>query len=76
MIEIDYIKLEDGLEYAIVDEIVINDVKYLYLVQEETNKFELRKLDDQDYLIKVENKEEYQKAMVQFAKIHKNDLAN
>lgn len=76
MIEIDFITLEDGLEYAIVDEIVINSVKYLYLVEENSNKVELRKLNDNEDLIKVTKKEEYDKALIEFAKIHKNDLAS
>lgn len=76
MIEIDFITLEDGLEYAIVDEIVINNIKYLYLVEENSNKVELRKLNDNEDLIKVENKQEYDKALIEFAKIHKNDLAS
>ena len=75
MIEVDYIILEDGLEYAIVDEIVISDIKYIYLVEENSNKFELRKLNDNEDLIKVNNEQEYTKAMLEFAKIHKNDLA-
>lgn len=75
MIDIDYIILEDGLEYAIVDEIIINNIKYLYLVEENANKFELRKLNELEDLIKVEDQQEYNKAMLEFAKIHKNDLA-
>ena len=76
MIEIDFITLEDGLEYAIVDEIVIDDVKYLYLVEEKTNKVELRKLDSNEDLIKVDDQQEYNVAIIEFAKIHKNNLAS
>ena len=75
MIEIDFIMLEDGLEYAIVDELVINNIKYLYLVEEKSNKVELRKLDENDNLIKLTSNEEIKKAMLEFAKIHKNDFA-
>ena len=71
----DFITLEDGLEYAIVDEIIIDSIKYLYLVDENRGKVELRKLDNEEDLIKVENKEEYNKALAAFAKNHKNDLA-
>lgn len=75
MINMDFITLEDGLEYAIVDEIIIDSIKYLYLVDENRGKVELRKLDNEEDLIKVENKEEYNKALAVFAKNHKNDLA-
>ena len=71
----DFITLEDGLEYAIVDEIIIDSIKYLYLVDENRGKVELRKLDNEEDLIKDENKEEYNKALAAFAKNHKNDLA-
>lgn len=76
MIDIDFITLEDGLDYAIVDEIIINNIKYLFLVEEYTNKVELRKLDNALNLNKIIDKNEYNKAMVEFAKIHKNDLAS
>ena len=75
MIELDFITLEDGIEYAIIDEIVIDGSKFLYLVDDNSNKFELRKLDKDDYLVKT-TQEEYNKALVEFAKIHKNDLAS
>lgn len=74
MIEIDFITLEDGLDYAIVDEIIINGIKYLFLVEEKSNNVELRKLDNNENLIKILNKKEFNKAMIEFAKIHKNDL--
>lgn len=75
MINMDFITLEDGLEYAIVDEIIIDGIKYLYLVDENSSKIELRKLNNAEDLIKVENKEEYNKALALFVKNHKNDLA-
>ena len=75
MIEVDYITLEDGLNYIIVDEIIINNIKYLYLVEENSKNCELRKTDEQENLIKLNNQEEHTKAMLEFAKIHKNDLA-
>lgn len=75
MIEMDFIELEDGLEYAIVDEIMIDNNKYLYLFEETNNKVELRKLDRNEDLIKIIDKLEFDKAMLEFAKIHRNDLA-
>jgi len=74
MIEMEFIALEDGLEYGIVDEIIINDTKYLYLVEENSNKVELRKLDSNNDLIKIISKQEYDKAIIEFAKRHKNDF--
>lgn len=76
MIDVDFITLEDGMDYAIVDEIVIDNIKYLYLVEENSNKVDLRKLDEDENLEKVLEKNEYDKAMIEFAKIHKNDLAS
>lgn len=76
MIDVDFITLEDGMDYAIVDEIVIDNNKYLYLVEENSNKVDLRKLDEDENLEKVLEKNEYDKAMIEFAKIHKNDLAS
>ena len=75
MIEMDFIELEDGLDYAIVDELIIDGIKYLYLFEETTNKIELRKLDSNEDLIKISNQKEIDKAMLEFAKIHRNDLA-
>lgn len=72
MIEMDFITLEDGVDYAIVDEIIIDDIKYLYLVNND-NKVELRKLDYNENLVRV-TKEESDMALVEFAKLHKNDL--
>ena len=70
----DFIVLEDGLEYCIVDEIIINDIKYLYLVNDDNRKIELRKLDKNNDLLKVTNKKEYDEALDKFSIKHKNDL--
>ena len=75
MVNVEVITLEDGLEYNIVDEIVIEDIKYIYLVEANTNKVELRKLDDDENLLQVDDIKEQEKALVVFAKKHKNDLA-
>lgn len=75
MIEMDFITLEDGLEYAIVDEIIIDSTKYLYLVEENSQRVELRKLDVNEDLIPLD-KDEQSKALVEFVKLHKNDLSS
>lgn len=75
MIDVETITLEDGLEYIIVDEIEINGIKYIYLVEEDTNKVELRRLDDKENLLFVDDLKEIEKALIEFAKKHKNDLA-
>lgn len=75
MVNVEVITLEDGLEYNIVDEIVIEDIKYIYLVEANTNKVELRKLDEDENLLQVDDIKEQEKALVVFAKKHKNDLA-
>ena len=72
-VEVEFIKLENGLEYAIVDELVIDGNMYLYMVNEERKDVEIRKQDENDYLIKIDKKE-YDKVMLEFMKKHRNDF--
>ena len=74
-VELEYIILEDGIEYAIVDEITIDNNLYLYLVNNNRN-VEIRRQDEQENLIKVNDKNEYDKVMLVFMKKHKNDFSN
>lgn len=74
MIDMDFITLEDGLEYGIVDEIIIDNIKYLYLVNDDNRKIELRKLDKNNDLLKITNKKENDEALDKFVIKHKNDL--
>jgi len=75
MIELEYIVLEDGLEYAIVDEIEINKEKFIYLVNEENNNVVVRKLNKDNKLVSIEDNEQIKDAMMHFAKKHRNDFA-
>ncbi len=75
MIDIDSIELENNLEYDILDEIIINNIKYLYLINKDINDAQIRKLDDEENLNVVTDKAEYDKAMLEFLKKHKHDFA-
>ena len=77
MIDIDYIELENGKNYDILDEITINNIKYLYLINEnDTKDITIRKVDNNDNLLIIEDKKEYDKVMIEFMKKHRNDFAN
>ena len=73
MEEIEYITLEDNLEYVIVDEIMLEGIKYLILVNSEIKNSTVRKLDDKENLVKV-TPEEQQRVYVEFTKKHINDV--
>ncbi len=74
MVDMDYITLENGKEYAIVDEINVLGNRIVYLVCE--NEVELRKLDEKEDLLKIEDNELKDKAMLEFMKKHRNDFTN
>lgn len=75
MVEMDFIVLEDDLEYAIVDEITINNVKYIYLINEDNNTVKLRKLNEEEDLLEITDSQEHDKAMLEFMKKHRNDFS-
>lgn len=74
MVDMDYITLENGKEYAIVDEINVLGNRIVYLVCE--NEVELRKIDEKEDLLKIEDNELKDKAMLEFMKKHRNDFTN
>ena len=74
MVDMDYITLENGKEYAIVDEINVLENRIVYLVCE--NEVELRKIDEKEDLLKIEDNELKDKAMLEFMKKHRNDFTN
>ena len=74
MVDMDYITLENGKEYAIVYEINVVGNRIVYLVCE--NEVELRKLDEKEDLLKIEDNELKDKAMLEFMKKHRNDFTN
>lgn len=75
MKEVETIILEDKLEYAIMDTILVNDTKYMYLglvseLAEESKKHSkivIRKLDKKEKnIIGLDNEEEYKMALETF----------
>lgn len=63
----DTLTLEDNETYIVADEIVINNIKYVYLVNEENiNKFCIRKvnkINGSEYLVNLDSDDEFNKAM-------------
>lgn len=68
MKELDTIKLEDGLTYAIVETIEKDDNKYVYLANINDEKdFCIRKIileNNEEILIGLENDDEFKKALL------------
>lgn len=77
MEEVKTIKLEDGIEYIVVDEINYKDNTYFYLGDErKLNTFKIRKMktnDPKQMLNGLDSDEEFDKAMLLFSEKHKND---
>ena len=70
--QINVIKLENQKEYAIIKELIIDNITYVYLNNINDNKdFTIRKKDHQD-LIGLDNLEELEKVMAYFT-IKRND---
>ena len=67
----DTLVLNDKTTCAIVDTIEINNNKYLYLVNvDDTDDFFIRKEIDPETVIGLDSEEEFDMAMVAFAKKH------
>lgn len=64
--ELDFVILENGKEYIIINEIVINNIKYLYLVNSMNSKdFVIRK-EVGNELIGLKDRKELEIAMSNF----------
>ena len=76
--EYEYLTLEDGNEYLIIDEIEIDGVNYVYLSNGEDNEnFRVRKnkkVGNIEMLVGLDSDQEFDKAMLYFVKNHKDDL--
>ena len=76
--EYEYLTLEDGNEYMIIDEIEIDDINYVYLSNGENNEnFRVRKnkkVGNIEMLVGLDSDQEFDKAMPYFVKKHKDDL--
>lgn len=65
--EVEYVTLEDGSDYFIVDIIE----KYVYLKKEDDEKtFEIREItkneDGEEFFVELANQDEYEKALLLF----------
>lgn len=73
------IELEDGITYAIIDEMEIENERYVYLVNvSKEEDFCIRKkisIQNQEALIEI-NENEFDKALLSFTKKHQNMLEN
>lgn len=75
--EIEVITLDNGKDYMVTSEIIINNVKYLYLTNEEDiADFCIRKINNinnNEYLVGLDSKEEVLMALKEFtSKFKKN----
>lgn len=77
MEEVKIIDLENGT-YAIIDEISIDNTKYVYLAKEDnTLDFCIRKVileNNEEYLVKLDNDQEFEKAAKIFVDKHQKEL--
>lgn len=77
MQELKYITLEDGIDYAIIDEIFNNEVTYVYLTNIDDEKdFCIRKVnknENPEILKGLDTDAEFDKALLLFTKKHQND---
>lgn len=75
---INVITLEDGIEYAIIDEIEHDNKKYVYLTN--VNNYEdfcIRKVileNTQQFLVGLDDDKEFDLALTLFAKNHKEEM--
>ena len=71
MKEVTLITLDDGKEYAVIDELILRNTKYLYLVNSiDQDDFIIQKLVDinsYDEIIGLDDDSEYDLALVAFA---------
>lgn len=77
--DVSVIKLEDGIEYAILEEIVYGDKKYVYLTNiNDYEDFCIRKVikeDNSEFLVGLDDDSEFDLALMLFAKNHKEEIS-
>lgn len=78
--EIKSMMLEDGVEYNVVDEIVNDNITYVYLANiNDESDFCVRKIDnsvDSEMLLGLDSDNEFDKAIILFGNKHKDDNLN
>lgn len=76
MVDVEKVTLSDGITYIIIDEIEIDNNKYVYLTNENDEKdFCIRKSEienNEEFFVGLDSDEEFDKALLYFAK--KNNL--
>lgn len=74
---IEVVTLEDGKDYMVTAELEINNIKYLFLTNEDdVADFCLRKINtinNNEYLVGLNDKEEVIKVLQEFANKFKNE---
>jgi len=71
MQEVNTIILENNIEYMIVDELLINNIKYIYLSNiKNPRDFCIRKEKENGILVGLDDKIEFDKALLTFTKKH------
>lgn len=76
---INVITLEDGIEYAIIEEIIHDDKKYVYLTN--INNYEdfcIRKViveNNEQFITGLDDDTEFDLALMLFAKKHKEEIS-
>ncbi|NLM63485.1 MAG: hypothetical protein GX190_04145 [Mollicutes bacterium] len=77
--EYDVVVLEDGLEYAVIDEITKNGNTYVYLVNvQDEEDFCIRKVvenDTEKFLVGLSSNEEFDEALLYFVNKNNYNLA-
>lgn len=74
---LDYIMLENNINYAVVDTLMINENKYLFLANEnDETDVTIRKViikDNKEYITKLDNDDEFALVMDDFIKKHRTE---
>ena len=77
MIEIDVLTLENNKDYRILDTLTNDESKYLILEnREDENDIAIRKVikkEDGEYVVKLDNNDEFEKIMYLFKEKHEGD---
>lgn len=74
---IDVVTLEDGINYEVVDELIIDNVRYVYLSNEnDSSCICIRKvnvINGDECLVNLDNEEEFKKVLKEFIEKHRNN---
>ena len=68
--ELEFVKLENGIDYAIIETLIVNNNKYFILANENDEEdVTIRKViieDGKECMIKLDNEEEFNNVMLAF----------